>query len=164
MEVISLCEMEISPIPIFAKMKDNIYNHYEEKSVININKSYIIKRKSLISLIQKISNKMGFKSQTFFLAIDYLDIIFSKNKNIFYNYKLLAVGCLIISSKFCENVPLKPIFYNFAIFYNNEINDENYKITEDDLFKYEIIICKILDYKLNFFTIYDFNFFFLEME
>ena len=68
MEVISLCEMEISPIPIFAKMKDNIYNHYEEKSVININKSYIIKRKSLISLIQKISNKMGFKSQTFFFS------------------------------------------------------------------------------------------------
>ena len=160
MEVINLCQMEISFIEILSKMKDNIYNHYKEKSIINIDKSYIIQRKSLISLIRKISNKMSFKSQTFFLAINYLDVIFSKNKNIFYNCNLLAVGCLIIASKFCENVPLKPIFYNFVILYNNEISDENKKITKDDLFKYEIIICKLLNYKLNYFTIYDFNFFF----
>ena len=160
MEVISLYEMEVSPIEILSIMKENIYKYYQRLPIINIDKSYILQRKSLISLIHKISNKMGFKSQTYFLAVNYLDIIFSQNTDILYDYNLLAVGCLIIASKYCENVPLRPIFKYFVSLYNNEIKDEKYKITKDDLFKYEIIICKILNYKLNYYTIYDFNFFF----
>ena len=160
MEVISLYEMEVSPIEILNLMKNNIYNHYEEQTIVNIDKSYTFQRKFLINLIHNISNKMGFKSQTFFLAVNYLDIVFSKSKDVSYNYNLLAVGCLIIASKYCENVPLRPIFKYFVNLYNNEIKDNNNIITKDDLFKYEIIICKILNYKLNFYTIYDFNFFF----
>ena len=160
MEVISLYEMEVSPIEILSLMKDNIYNYNKKQSLMDIDKNYIVQRKFLISLIRKISRKIGFKSQTFFMAVNYLDIIFSKKSDIFYNYSLLAVGCLIISYKFCENVPLRPIFKYFVNLYNNEVKDDNYKITKEDLFKYEIIICKILDYKLNYYTIYDFNFFF----
>ena len=160
MEVISLYEMEVSPLEILSLMKNNIYNHYKEESIINIDKTYTLQRKGLISLIKKISKKMGFKSQTFFLAVNYLDIIFSKNNDILYNYSLLAIGCLIIASKYCENVPLRPIFKYFVNLYNNDVKDENYKVTKEDLFKYEIIICKILNYKLSYFTIYDFNFFF----
>ena len=160
MEVISLYEMEVPPIKILSFMKNNIYDHYKEQSYKNIDKTYTLQRKFLISLIQKISRKMGFKSQTFFMAVNYLDIIFSKNNDILFNYSLLAVGCLIIAFKYCENVPLRPIFKYFVNLYNNEVKDENYKIINEDLFKYEVIICKILDYKLNFFTIYDFNFFF----
>ena len=160
MEVISLYEMEVSPIEILTLMKNNIYDHYEEQTIMNVHKTYTLQRKTLISLIYKISNKMGFKSQTFFLAVNYLDIIFSKKNKLSYNYSLLAVGCLIIASKYCENVPSRPIFKYFVNFYNNELPDNVYKITKDDLFNFEIIICKILDYKLNYFTIYDFNFFF----
>jgi hypothetical protein len=160
MEVISLYEMEVSPIKILSLMKNNIYNHFELESINNIDKTYTLQRKSLISLIHKISNQMGFKSQTFFLAINYLDIIFSKQNNHSYNYGHLAVACLIIAFKYCENVPLKPIFKYFVNFYNNEIPDNQYKATKEDLFNYEVIICKLLDYKLNYFTIYDFNFFF----
>ena len=161
MEVISLYEMEVSPLDILNVMKDNIYDINENQNIINNNKTYIIKRKSLISLIYKISNKMGFKSQTFFLAVNYMDIIFTKEPNQFqYNYNILAVACLIVASKYCENVPLRPIFKHYIILYNNEIKDNNHKINKDILFKYEIIICKMLNYKLNYFTIYDFNFFF----
>ena len=160
MEVICLYEMEVSPIEIFSLMKENIYNSNKRHSLKNINKSYSLQRKFLISLINKISTKIGFKSQTFFMAVNYLDIIFSKNNNIIYNYNLLAVGCLIIAFKFCENVPLRPIFKYFVNLYNNEIEDEKCKITKEDLFKYEVIICNILNYKLNYYTIYDFNFFF----
>ena len=159
MEVISLYEMEVSPLEILSLMKENIYNHYDIENITNIDKSYIIQRKSLITLIHKISREMAFKSQTFFLAVNYLDIIFSKNNEIPYNYNLLAVGCLIIASKYCENVPLRPIFNNFVNIYNTKIKDNNY-INKEKLFEYEIIICKMLNYKLNYFTIYDFNFFF----
>ena len=159
MEVISLYEMEVSPIKILSLMKNNIYNHFELESINNIDKAYTLQRKSLISLIHKISTQMGLKSQTFFMAVNYLDIIFSKQNNHSYNYGHLAVACLIIAFKYCENVPLKPIFKYFVNFYNNEIPD-NQKATKEDLFNYEVIICKLLDYKLNYFTIYDFNFFF----
>ena len=160
MEVICLYEMEVSPNEILSLMKDNIYNYNEEQASFNIDKNYILRRKHLFSLIQKISKKIGFKSQTFFMAINYLDIIFSKENDIIYNYNLLAIGCLIIASKFCENVPLRPIFKHFVNLYNNEIKDDNLKVTKEDLFEYEIIICKFLNYKLNYYTIYDFNFFF----
>ena len=110
--------MEVSPIEILSLMKNNIYNHFELESINNIDKTYTLQRKSLISLIHKISNQMGFKSQTFFMAVNYLDIIFSKQNNHSYNYGHLAVACLIIAFKYCENVPLKPIFKYFVNFYN----------------------------------------------
>ena len=160
MEVISLYEMEVPPLEILSLMKKNINkNDYEEKNTIYIDKSYILQRKSLITLIHKIHREMGFKSQTFFLAVNYLDIIFSNNNKCSYNYNLLAVGCLIVASKYCENVPLRPTFNNFVNIYNKKVKDKNYA-TKEILFEYEIIICKKLNYKLNYFTIYDFNFFF----
>ncbi len=160
MEVISLYEMEMPPLEILSLMKQNINNNnYDEQNTIYIDKSYIIQRKSLISLIHKIYREMSFKSQTFFLAVNYLDIIFSNNNKCSYNYNLLAVGCLIVASKYCENVPLRPTFNNFVTIYNKKIKDNNYA-TKEILFEYEIIICKELNYKLNYFTIYDFNFFF----
>ena len=163
MEVISLYEMELSPTEIISIMKKNIYNHFEEQSIIKVNKTYTIQRKSIISLINKISSKMGLKSQTFYLAVNYLDIVFSKQSQMPYDYGLLAIACLIISTKYCENVTSKPIFKNFVNLYNEEMEDDKFKITKDNLFNYEIIICKMLNYKLNYYTVYDFNFFFLEM-
>ena len=160
MEVISLYEMELSPTEIISIMKNNIYNHFEEQSILKVNKAYTIQRKSIISLINKISHKMGLKSQTFYLAVNYLDIVFSKQNQMPYDYGLLAIACLIISTKYCENVTSKPIFKNFVNLYNEEMEDDKYKITKDNLFNYEIIICKMLNYKLNYYTVYDFNFFF----
>ena len=163
MEVISLYEMELSPNEIISIMKNNIYNHFEEQSILKVNKTYTLQRKSIISLINKISHKIGLKSQTFYLAVNYLDIVFSKQNQMPYDYGQLAIACLIISTKYCENVTSKPIFKNFVNSYNEEMEDDKYKITKDNLFNYEIIICKMLDYKLNYYTVYDFNFFFLEM-
>ena len=160
MEVISLYEMELSPTEIISIMKNNIYNHFEEQSILKVNKTYTIQRKSIISLISKISYKIGLKSQTFYLAVNYLDIVFSKQSQMPYDYGLLAIACLIISTKYCENVTSKPIFKNFVNLYNEETEDDKFKITKDNLFNYEIIICKMLNYKLNYYTVYDFNFFF----
>ena len=160
MEFSNSKKIELPQNEIFSLMKTNMYKYHREKNSININKSYILQRKSLIDLIHKISTRMNYKSRTFYLAVNYLDIIFSKKKDIKYNYNLLAAACLIISSKFCENVPLKPTFKHFINLYNEEINNSELQGTKEDLFLYEIFVCKSLDYKLNYFTIYDFNFFF----
>ena len=160
MEFSNSKKIELPQNEIFSLMKTNMYKYHREKNSININKSYILQRKSLIDLIHKISTRMNYKSRTFYLAVNYLDIIFNKQKDIKYNYNLLAAACLIISSKFCENVPLKPTFKRFINLYNEEINNNELQGTKEDLFLYEIFVCKSLDYKLNYFTIYDFNFFF----
>ena len=160
MEFSNSKKIELPQNEIFSLMKTNMYKYHREKNSININKSYILQRKSLIDLIHKISTRMNYKSRTFYLAVNYLDIILRKKKDIKYNYNLLAAACLIISSKFCENVPLKPTFKHFINLYNEEINNNELQGTKEDLFLYEIFVCKSLDYKLNYFTIYDFNFFF----
>ena len=160
MEFSSSKEFEIPYNEIFSLMRNNTYNYHRDKNSIKIDKSYIIKRKTLIALIYKISNRMNFKSKTFYLAVNYLDIIFCRKKNISYNYNLIAAACLITAFKFSENVPLKPTFKHFINIFNEEMHSNDFIITKDDLFLYEIIICKILDYKLNYYTIYDFNFFF----
>ena len=131
-------EFEIPYIEIFSLMRNNIYNYHRD--IIKIDKTYINKRKTLIALIFKISNRMNFKSKTFYLAVNYLDIIFSKQKNISYNYNLIAAACLITAFKFCENVPLKPTFKRFINIFNEEMNSNDFIITKDDLFLYEIII------------------------
>ena len=150
MDIIQLYETEISTKEIFSLMKKNIYNSSNDKNTFNIDKKYTLQRRTMISLIQKISKKMNFKSQTFFLCIHYLDIIFFEQKEISYNYNLLAAGCLITAAKFCENVFLKPTFQHFIDICNEEINVATNQITKEDLFLYEIIICKILNYKLNY--------------
>ena len=127
-----------------------MYKYHREKNSININKSYILQRKSLIDLIHKISTRMNYKSRTFYLAVNYLDIIFSKKKDIKYNYNLLAAACLIISSKFCENVPLKPTFKHFINLYNEEINNNELQGTKEDLFLYEILLYKLDKAKIDF--------------
>ena len=160
MEVISLYEMEIPSDEVLYLMKNNIYNHYEKRTFMNIDKNYTSQRETLISLIYKITSKMGLKSQTFFMAINYLDIIFSKHKNFSYNYTLLSLACIIVASKYSGKVSIRPLFKYYINLYKNEIQDNTYKLIKNTLLDYEVIVCKLLNYKLNYYSIYDFNYFF----
>lgn len=73
-------ETEISPKEILKIMKTNIYENNFKNTINYISSDYLLNRTYLFSLIRKISNKMGFKSQTYFLSIYYLDILFLKIK------------------------------------------------------------------------------------
>ena len=166
---------ELLPEEIIETMKKSIYNNYLFfSSYSNINQDYLSIRNSLFSLIHKISNKMNFKSSTFFLSIYYLDLIFLKNKlpSLYNdNYELLALTCLVLAAKHLENDPTVPHLKYFINAYNyikNQIIHHfksnkyyNYgNISFNDLMTSEVLVCKMLNYKLNYFTIYDFNSFF----
>ena len=167
---------ELLPEDIIKSMKSNIYsNQLYFKSYSDINQEYLSIRSSLFSLIHKISNKMNFKSNTYFLSIYFLDLLFLKSKipsKYSNNYKLLGLTCLVLASKHLENDPSVPHLqyfvsaYNYAIsqshYYNEQSTnfDDYQKITFNDLMMSEVIIIKLLNYKLNYFTIYDFNSFF----
>ena len=159
MEENHLYEIEISPKEIIKIMKSNIYDNFLKKSYHFISSDYLISRSSLFSLIRKISNRLGFKSQTYFLSIYYLDILFCKNKKIDCNYKILGLACLLLSAKYIENDPCVPNLANFIKAYNTVIGYK-YIISVSDLFYAEVLTCKMLGYKLNYYTIYDFDSFF----
>lgn len=152
----NLKEVEIPPKQIFELMQKNIYDNYYNYSWSIINKDYLSTRKSLFHTLHKITIKMGFKSQTFFLSAHYLDIIFTKKRRINININTLGLACLCLSAKFCENDPIVPHLQYFIRIYNNIMGYKNI-ISMSDLKRTEVLVLKILNYKLNYFTIYDFN-------
>ena len=156
MEENNLNEGEIPPQQIFEIMKTNIYDNFYNYNYSSLNKDYIQSRKTLFNIIHKITIKMGFKSQTFFLSAHYLDIIFTKKRRINANLNTLVLACLCLSAKFCENDPIVPHLQYFIRIFNYIIGYKNI-ITMSDLKRTEVLALKLLNYKLNYFTIYDFN-------
>ena len=154
-------QSEIPPKIIFNKMKENSYDFFLKNIKPNINiiiEDYFRVRNSLIELLKNISNKLNFKSQTFFLSIYYLDIIVLENNKtfIFKNYQSLALGCLVIASKYCENDQNVPQLPYFIRLYNTLVDNKS-RIAISDLMYNEVKICKILKYNLHYYTIYDYN-------
>ena len=149
-------EYEIPPQRIFETMRFNIFNKYDSSNINFISLEYISMRNHLFSLLHKISKRMDFNSRTYFLSIYYLDLLFIKHHKIDCNYNLLALACLVLSAKYCENDPLVPHLKYFIHAFNDIVGTNN-KISVSDLFYAEVITCKLLDYKLNYFTVYDFD-------
>ena len=148
-------------------MKKNTYKLYNPNPIhrtpntLITNTKYLLSRKALFYMLHKICDIFHFKSQTYFLSLQYLDIIFNENphfSNIYDNYDVLALTCLILATKFTENDLLNPTISDFLKEYIKNINRN--KILINDIIYTEVKICKILGYKLNYYTIFDFNSFF----
>ena len=161
MEIHRTYKSEIPPKIIFEEMKNCFYDFFKKNRKMNSSilvKDYLQIRNSLINMIKKISDKLGFKSQTYFLSIYYMDIIITENNEIiiFHNYTSLALACLVIASKYCENDPNVPELPYFIRIYNS-IVENKHSIAISDLIYNEVKICKILKYNLHYYTIYDYN-------
>ena len=163
MEINHGYKTEIPQKLIFEQMKNCSYDFFQKTQNININlklKGYFQQRNYIINLIKRISDQLGFKSQTFFLSIYYLDIIRleSTSNSLFNNFPSLALACLVIASKYCENDPNVPQLPYFIRVYNSIVDIRNRNtIAISDLIYNEVKICKILNYQLNYYTIYDYN-------
>lgn len=117
---------------------------------------------------------MNFKSNTYFLSAYFLDLIFLKNKIPYIynnNFELLGLSCLVLAAKHLENDPTVPHLQYFVSAYNYTVKQiknvsqmsnvyDFKKVAFNDLMITEVIVLKMLNYKLNYFTIYDFNSFF----
>ena len=143
------------------------------------NRIYFSQRKQLKNLMKIINSYIDFNSQTYFLMLYYMDIIFTHKdlEKIFYshftlwyqypivndlqmsNYVLLSLACLVVASKFNENDPLVPSMSSYIrLLY--EFSKKKFIFNLDSLFLAEIVILKILKYKLNYYTIYHYLIFF----
>ena len=161
---------------------DEIYNFYEEPQKIDYNiqrnKIYFSRRKELKNLITSINTCINYTSQSLFLALYYMDSIFTNEdlEKVFYshfktneyissndiqmnNYALLSVACLMISYKYNENNPQIPTLSSFAklLFY---FSKKSFSFTLNEISTAEVVVVKLLNYKLNYNTIYHFFVFF----
>ena len=65
---------------------------------LKLNTNYLSKRLSVIKNLQFITNKLKFRRQTFFLALFYIDLIYT-NKNLDLKPEMLGLTCLILAGK-----------------------------------------------------------------
>ena len=75
---------------MLAQSTRNIFNSTSQ------NRSYSTKRSVVIHTLQSLCSKLKFRSQTFYLALYLVDIIFI-NKNHYLNAEIVAVCCLLLS-------------------------------------------------------------------
>ena len=141
------------------------------------NKIYFENRKEIKILIKNINTCLDNNSSTFFLSLFYMDFIFENysleeiinedmndiflSNNIYKinTYVLLSLACLVISSKFNEKDPHVPDLNSFLRVYNKY--SKFYCIFSlNELMKAEVYILKILKYKLNYYSLYQFVTFF----
>ena len=157
METTYLNTNELNPQEIFQTMKSDFYQISNTETPL-VNKEYIKKRKDIINFNHRLTKKMGFKSQTFFLSIYYLDIIFMENQNLqITNFLLFGLSSFIIAAKYSENDPNVPPLQSFINLYNRY---NIHRISMKELLKTEVKILKYLKYNIHYVTIYDFNLFF----
>ncbi len=143
-------------------MFSEIFNNFNQNSIKifnNFNRDYESKREELIDFLYRTYKYLKLSDFTFFSTIQILDKLFIGNKESFSieNLYEIAIAALYLSSKFNEkNIPKKKdILDSYYI-----LNNKNYTNKFIDL--YEILILKILDYKLNYTSVYDYIMFFFD--
>ena len=137
----------------------NNLNHNCIKNFNNFNRDYESKREEIIDFLYRIYKYLKLSEVTLYSTITILDKLFIGNKENFFEENLyeIAIAALYLSSKFNEiNIPKKKdILASYYI-----LSNKNYKNNFIDL--YEILILKILDYKLNYTSVYDYIMFFFD--
>ena len=162
---------------------EEIYNTNEEPDKVDFNngrnKIYFSRRKELKKIITKINTYINNSSQSVFLALYFMDTIFTSYnlEKIFFshfnsweyliplkdiqmnNYALLSLACLIIAYKYGENDPRIQSMSSFVkLLYH--FSKKTMIFSSKDLAMAEVIAVKLLKYKLNYYTIYHFFVFF----
>jgi hypothetical protein len=145
-------------------MKENIFpvnenKKFLNKSMSNINSNseknneYLNERSEYLKILKQFIVKYKFSDKTFYLSVLYLDIIMHKimlkKHRQELKMNLMIIGCAILAAKFIENDPIIPHFRDISASSVKEIK------------KYEELCLKYLEYKLNYFTAYDFIHYFL---
>ena len=178
---------EIPPKTILSKMlKTNIDDNYLDNSEpnkidLNIerNRIYFSRRKELKSLMKSVNSHIDNNSQSLFLTLYYMDIIFTHKdlEKVFYShfyiynsyespnniqmndYALLSLACLIIASKFNENDPHVPTISSYIRLLFG-YSKRKYSFSLYSLYMAEVVVLKLLKYKLNYYTIYHYLIYF----
>ena len=140
-------QLNEDPVQLFHIMKKRSPITKEQKS---IQASYLKKRKSIISDLQKLSIKLKYSDSTFYRTLYYLDNILStvtdiSTKKLTY----LIIAFFLISGKFNEIDIFEPNLNDFLDF------SDKFKISIDEICKYEMIALQLIEYDVIVYSTYD---------
>ena len=137
--------IEMDPLSLFK------YITKKEFKIINSTHPYYKNRSKAISLLQKYSEYYKYSESSFYLALHYMDYIFTHlEKNVPQKkFELFVINSLLLAVKFYEKDITQP-----DIFLYTSIGI-SYDIDEIDIVQNEIECLKILEYDLNILNSYD---------
>ena len=126
--------------------------------------TYLSIRNDIITLLKKISNRLNFKSQTFFLSVTYMDelvhvmpYIHNDNTVIVCNdLYIKALTCLVIASKYQEIDYVIPNLRKFIECYRMFSYKYSMFVTIEMLRYEEVNVLVLLKYKLCYYSVYDY--------
>jgi hypothetical protein len=138
-------KIEMDPLSLFTNITK------KEFKIINSTHPYYKNRSKAISLLQKYSEYYKYSESSFYLALHYMDYIFShQEKNVPQKkFELFVINSFLLSVKFYEKdiiQPDIPLYTSIGI---------SYDIDEFDINQNEIECLKILKYDLNLLNSYD---------
>ena len=137
--------IEIDPLTLFNTITK------KEFKILNSTHPYFKNRQKAITLLQKYSEFYKYSESSFYLALHYMDYIFSHvEKNIPQKkFELYVINSFLLAVKFYEKdiiQPDIPIYTSIGI---------SYDIDEYDIIQNEIECLKILKYDLNLLNSFD---------
>ena len=137
--------IEMDPLSLFKFITK------KEFKIINSTHPYYKNRSKAISLLQKYSEYYKYSESSFYLALHYMDYIFTHlEKNVPQKkFELFVINSLLLAVKFYEKDITQP-----DIFLYTSIGI-SYDIDEIDIVQNEIECLKILEYDLNILNSYD---------
>ncbi len=140
-------ELDEDPVQLVNIMKER---DPISKEKIEVESSYLKKRKSIISDLQKLSIKMKYSDSTFYRTLYYLDKILGNITEL--NTKkttYFTLAFFLISGKFNEIDIFEPDLNDFLDF------SDKIKISIDEICKYEMLALQLIDYKVIIYSAYD---------
>lgn len=145
--------IDLHPLEILSLMKSQSKNCH----IKLLNLKYFSYRHLMLSYLQEISLDLDYSDAVFYLALEYLDCLFQKEKyqsfSSFDNSKeidLIITSCLLLAAKYYENDILEPELTEF------ESSNKRFYLKMDDIKKAEVQVLKDLEYNLSSFSVYDY--------
>ena len=140
-------ELDEDPVQLVNIMKER---DQIPKEKIEVESSYLKKRKSIISDLQKLSIKMKYSDSTFYRTLYYLDNILGKMSEIsIKKTTYFTLAYFLISGKFNEIDIFEPDLNDFFDF------SDKIKLSIEEICKYEMLALQLIDYNVIIYSTYD---------
>ena len=140
-------ELDEDPVQLVNIMKER---DPISKEKIEVESSYLKKRKSIISDLQKLSIKMKYSDSTFYRTLYYLDNILGKMSEIsIKKTTYFTLAYFLISGKFNEIDIFEPDLNDFFDF------SDKIKLSIEEICKYEMLALQLIDYNVIIYSTYD---------
>ena len=140
-------ELDEDPVQLVNIMKER---DPIPKEKIEVESSYLKKRKRIISDLQKLSIKMKYSDSTFYRTLYYLDNILGKMSEIsIKKTTYFTLAYFLISGKFNEIDIFEPDLNDFFDF------SDKIKLSIEEICKYEMLALQLIDYNVIIYSTYD---------